>query len=110
MGDENSKKLILARRARFVAAALASVAATTTALAASVEACGGATTEPGDMDGGPQPCLSPTATAQPCLTQRIDDAGARDAARDDADLARDSGADGSKDAGPAPCLAPPKDR
>lgn len=81
MGDDSAKKLILARRARFVAAALATLATTATA----VEACGGDTDTAGDAtDGGsPQPCLSPPATVR--------DAGGSDA-----------------DAGPQPCLSPPR--
>ena len=104
-GNDETRRLILARRARFVAAALASVAATTTALGASVEACGGETTQqPGTAgDGGngtdganPQPCLSPTANPQPCLSRRAPlDAGNKDA-------------DADADAGePQPCLSPP---
>ena len=101
MGSEDAKKLILARRARFVAAALASVAATTTALGASLEACGGETVDQGGGgDAGPQPCLSPTADPRPCLTQRVEDAGRRDASTDD------GGKDAGKDADPQPCLSP----
>lgn len=110
MGSEDARKLILARRARFVAAALASVAATTTALGASVEACGGETVDQGGGgDAGPQPCLSPTADPRPCLSQRIPDAGRRDAS--EADAANDGGDAGGKDADadPQPCLAPPID-
>jgi hypothetical protein len=90
MGDDESKRLILARRARFVAAALAGVAAT-------ANACGG--------DAEPQPCLSPLydggisdgradaadARPQPCLEPMIEDA-----AKPDADA----------DAEPQPCLSP----
>jgi len=90
MGNDDSKKLILARRARFVAAALASVAATTP-LIVGAEACGGETEEQ-----SPQPCLSVDAeppkdvTPQPCLS--VD-------------------AEPPKDATPQPCLdiEPPKD-
>jgi hypothetical protein len=72
-GDDDVKKLILARRARFVAAAVAMNAVM----------CGGET------DGtSPQPCLSPPCldvipapdggTPQPCLTPIAPDAGAPD--------------------------------
>ncbi|MBX3207045.1 MAG: hypothetical protein KF764_18505 [Labilithrix sp.] len=100
MGNDGNRKLILARRARFVAAALASVAATTTALAGALEACGGETEEPRTegKDAGPRPCLSPTANPTPCLGVALPpDAGsATDGGADDAGL----------DAEPQPCLAP----
>lgn len=103
MGDDHARRLILARRARFVAAALASVTSATTL--AALEACGGST-EPttetgtgqdgGGKDAGPQPCLAPTATAQPCLQPPL-----RDAGLDASDAEPD--ADGGI---PLPCLAP----
>jgi hypothetical protein len=85
MGNDDAKRLILARRARFVAAALAGVAV----------ACGGSEAEPevclsplaprdagGDAaDAQPQPCLEPTfdagkdAEPQPCLSPLPPDAG-----------------------------------
>jgi hypothetical protein len=78
MGDDEAKRVILMRRARFVAAALAGLNAAM---------CGGETDGPSagvpvavDDGGTPQPCLS--ATAPP-------DAGASDA-----------------DAAPQPCLSP----
>jgi hypothetical protein len=99
MGNDNddAKRLILARRARFVAAALAGVAV----------ACGGATDE-----GDPQPCLSirPTdggidsAKPQPCLEPSVDeDAGPQPCL---SPLPPDAGDAGDADAGPQPCLSP----
>ena len=89
-GNDEAKRLILARRARFVAAALAGIAA----------ACGGSTDDtdpkpclsiqPGDggpptdsaSDAEPQPCLEPLppdasddAEPQPCLSPLPPDAG-----------------------------------
>src|SRR5262245_42133194 len=87
MPPEDAKKLILARRAKFVAAALAGMTGVATA-------CGGSTSEPAD----PQPCLkiapdssvaadaSGDATPQPCLEPLPPDSGG--------------------DAEPQPCLAP----
>jgi hypothetical protein len=103
----DSKKLILARRARFVAAALASVTGTAT-LAAGVDACGGETSQiPNEdrKDASPQPCLSPTANPQPCLEPLPPDAGAGDASVKDA--TSDAKLDGSKP--PQPCLSLPFD-
>ena len=78
MGDDDSKRLILSRRARFVAAALASVSAVAQA---------GACT--------PSPCLEPVPTPVP-------DAGAARDAGNDADttgtMPDDSGV-------PQPCLS-----
>jgi hypothetical protein len=86
--DDESKKVILARRARFIAAAIAGVS-----LAG--QACGGEATDPiatggggaggrpgpgGGNAGAPQPCLQPlagtynvggTGTPQPCLGAQI---------------------------------------
>jgi hypothetical protein len=76
MADAEAKRLILARRARFVAAALASVAAMAQAGACS-----------------PSPCLEPVPTPTP-------DAGTRDGATKDATTTEpvdDSGI-------PQPCL------
>lgn len=94
MSEDELKKRILSRRAKFVAAAIAA-----SGIAA---ACGGEVTGPGDAstDGPkdtavdvPQPCLSAPFDAgdagpQPCLDVPLDDAG---------------------DAGPQPCLVPPQD-
>ena len=99
MGDDSARRLILARRARFVAAALASVAATT-GVAMSTEGCGGGVEQTGEQsDGGtseaaPQPCLRKAPDAaepQPCLDvlPPEEDAGA--------------------DAQPQPCLFAPLD-
>ncbi|MBX3202954.1 MAG: hypothetical protein KF894_32805 [Labilithrix sp.] len=99
--SDDARRLILARRARFVAAALASVAATTSTLVASLEACGGevetASGDRGRDRGEPRPCLSapelPDRPPQPCLGAVPDeDAGAADASDEDAE--------------PQPCLAP----
>ncbi len=97
-GDDETRRIILARRARFLAAALAGVAATGT-VAAAAEGCGGETEQ---SDGGtPQPCLSPPsnpdAQPQPCLSKIAEDAGL--------DAATDAKLDA--DAEPQPCLAPP---
>ena len=89
-GNDDAKRLILARRARFVAAALAGVAV----------ACGGSTEE-----GEPRVCL-----------RIAPDAGPRDAAADAEPqpclepTLPDAGSDGSTDAGPdtgvpQPCLS-----
>ena len=94
MGDGDVKRLILGRRAKFMAAALVGLNAAM---------CGG-TTETTQ----PEPCLSPrdpgrvdagedTGTPQPCLSIRPD------AGPDGGD------ADGGEDAGPQPCLTPPID-
>jgi hypothetical protein len=96
MGDDEARRLILARRARFVAAAL-------TGLTAAM--CGGTEDEANPrpcldvaQDGGtPQPCLSTVedAAPQPCLDV-VPDAG---------DGGGDAGEDaGDADAGPQPCL------
>jgi hypothetical protein len=77
MGNDDAdqtKRLILARRARFVAAALASVTAAGTA------ACGKTTAqpclEPPPATASPHPCLD-VASPEPCLAHRVDppDAG-----------------------------------
>ena len=85
MGDEDNRRLILARRARFVAAALAGVAASTAG-------CGKA-----------EPCLSQVVNPdsgepQPCLTPPNPNIDAGDAGAD---------ADAGSDAEPQPCLSPP---
>jgi hypothetical protein len=82
--DDDAKKKILARRARFVVAALAGVSAAV--------ACGGETTATGDggteagADASPMPCLSPPSQT--------------DASADASDASTDV------DAGPQPCLVP----
>jgi len=84
MADEVSKRIILGRRATFVAAAMAGLNAAM---------CGGETS------GNPQACLSVAVdggSAQPCLSPIPPDASSADASRADA-----------ADAGePQPCLAP----
>ncbi len=96
-GDDETRRIILARRARFLAAALASVSAA--GMAAGAEACGGTVDEQHADGGEPKPCLGITADAQPqpCLSRIPDDA------------ASDAGSDASLDADaePQPCLAPP---
>jgi hypothetical protein len=88
MGNDDAKRLILARRARFVAAALAGVAA----------ACGGETEESPRVclsvlaDSGPGDASGSDAEPQPCLAPLPPDAST-DAASD-------------ADAGPQPCLSP----
>jgi hypothetical protein len=87
MGGDEARKLILARRARFVAAAFAGVAATCGG-ACEPDPCLSIAMDERDLDGGndgtPQPCLTPEvfpdsgtdAQPQPCLTPPIDfDAG-----------------------------------
>ena len=96
MSNDELKKRILSRRARFIAAAL------TSAGLGVAPACGGDTT--------PQVCLTPTqsdggldadadATPQACLTPIQPDAGV--------DATTDANADA--DAAPQPCLAPMQD-
>jgi len=91
MGDEDAKRIILARRARFVAAALAGL---------NLAMCGGKSeTDPqpclsvvSDDDGGnPQPCLSPPGPGPVDAAVDVGDAGT------DAD---------DPDAQPQPCLSP----
>lgn len=101
MADDDSKKAILARRAFFITAALASAGIG----AGVVPACGGETDE-AHADAEPQPCLKfapADAEPQPCLDVAIDasvDAESTDAQDADAD------ADADVDAGPRPCLTP----
>lgn len=90
MGDEDHRRLILARRARFVAAALAGVAASTTGCG-KAEPCLSQVVNPDS--GEPQPCLSPPYNPV--------DGGASDA---------DADAGENLDAEPQPCLSPPIDR
>lgn len=82
--SDASRPLILARRAKFIAAALASVAATAT------EACGT----------DPVPCLEPPLDAS------VQDTGVQDASVDDAST---KDADENVDAEPQPCLFAPID-
>lgn len=108
--DELDRAAILARRSRFVAAAVAGLAG-----ASLIAACGGSVTDEGDAS--PQPCLSPAVDAapQPCLEPPIDrDAEPQpclsplppDGGDDAGDAAASDGGDAG-DAGPQPCLAPP---
>lgn len=99
---------ILARRSRFVAAALAGLAG-----ASLIAACGGNVADDKEDAASPSPCLSPTATPvdagrdgtpQPCLEPPID----RDAEPQPClSIAIDAEAPDASDAGPQPCLAPP---
>jgi hypothetical protein len=110
MAADDDKKLILARRAKFVAAALAGVAV----------ACGKEPAPP------PEPCLSvpmdnrdaepPEPPPQPCLTPMPWDAGAPETDAIDGGGAKDGGlttrSQQQGDAGapppkPTPCLSPP---
>jgi hypothetical protein len=84
MATDDAKRLILARRARFVAAAVAGLAA----------ACGG-----GTDDTKPTPCLDPVmrdsgadAEPQPCLVPLLPDASTDDASDADTGV-------------PQPCLS-----
>ena len=92
-GNDDARRLILARRARFVAAAVAGITV----------ACGGATEQ---------------ADPQPCLRVAQDGGGPRDASTDvgepqvclDVDAPPDAGPDGPTDSGPdtsgpRPCLS-----
>ena len=97
MGDDSARRLILARRARFVAAALASVAATT-GVAVGTEACVGGADNREEVDGG-----TSDAAPQPCLTTAPDDASPQPCL--DIELPKDAGAD----ADPQPCLFAPLD-
>lgn len=106
-GDRNDpKSLILARRAKFVAAALAGVTGVATA-------CGGAT----EGSGNPEPCLGieccpDDPPPQPCLSKPFDPPDADAEAETDAtDASGDSDSDSDAktsdaDAEPQPCLSP----
>ena len=116
-GHDDDREAILARRNRFVAAALAGLAG-----ASLVAACGGEIATDRDRDAGsPQPGFSPTTTPSPCLEFPVDrdaspqpclfvapdaspnDPTARDAAASDAADTND--ADTKPDSGaPFPCL------
>lgn len=103
MGDDRARRLILGRRARFIASTLASVAATA-ATGVAIDACGGEVdpdpteqADAGSYDG---------ATPQPCLTPAMNDdagAGVDGSPQPCLKVAPDAG----KDAGPRPCLVPP---
>jgi hypothetical protein len=100
MATDDSKKLILARRARFVAAALAGVSV----------ACGKEPTSP------PEPCLSvpiqprdaePEPPPQPCLTPMLADAGAPADTDAGATTTTESQAQKRDASAPRPCLSDP---
>ena len=110
MGDDERDDLdrdaILARRRRFIAAALSGLVMTQ--CSSTVEGVDAATDAPVDAprdavtDRGPQPCLSPRppdagpdAVAQPCLGALPDDAGPQPCL------------EVPFDAEPMPCLEPP---
>ena len=75
MGRDEIKKLILARRARYIAAALASMATAVTCGGKAVidgerGGSGGVESGSGGSGGEPQPCLEPPGTGgmpEPCL-------------------------------------------
>ena len=98
-GNDEAKKLILARRARFVAAAVAMNAVM----------CGGETDE--GTQGDPRPCLSNTAMdggapPEPCLSPSRDpDAGTPQPCLDV--VPPDAGDDGRDGGVPQPCLSVP---
>jgi len=96
--DDDTKKLILARRARFIAAALAGAGLSS----GSITACGDSE---GDKTVVPQPCLS---IAGPRDASADPDAASPDAVTttDDAATPSDGNPD-SDDALPQPCLVPP---
>jgi hypothetical protein len=103
MGDDEARRILLARRARFVAAALASVAATATGVGAATEGCGGDTDD--------EQTQAPQVPPQSCLAQPLEDSGERppDAGEDAPPqpclkVAPDASEDA--DAEPQPCLAP----
>lgn len=131
MGDDERDDLdrdaILARRRRFIAAALTGLVMTH--CSSTVEGVDAATDVASDAAGdvttdrGPQPCLTPlppdagpdAGTAQPCLGALPDDAGPQPCLSADAgppvDVGFDAGPqpclDVAFDAGPMPCLEPP---
>lgn len=88
MGNDDAKRLILARRAKFVAAAIAGIAAACGGAEADPEPCLSRVLEPRDGgpdangDAEPRPCLdvspvdaSDDAEPQPCLSPLPPDAG-----------------------------------
>lgn len=92
--NDDSKKMILARRARFVAAALAGVGV----------ACG-------KEQAQPQPCLSqvyvaPDAEPMPCLSPPVYVPPDAEATKDDAGGPVDAGSAEPDAARPMPCLSP----
>ena len=97
MKDDEARRQILNRRARFVTAALASAG-----LAASAQSCGGQTERDGSKgdagaDVSPQPCLivAQDAEPQPCLKVQWD-----------AEPRPCLEAPPPEDAAPQPCLTP----
>lgn len=97
--SHDPKSLVLARRAKFVAAALAGVTGVATA-------CGGSTET---TKSHPEPCLGveccPDPPPQPCLST-VADADA-EGASDASDASTDANADDADaDATPQPCLSP----
>jgi hypothetical protein len=93
--DGNAKKTILARRARFIAAAVASVGIACGKTTGSPGPCLSVAYMPADGEAAPMPCLSPMLPPS--------DLDAGDAAPDAADAPTDGGAkpDGGGDAGAA---------
>jgi hypothetical protein len=99
---DEDRAAILARRSRFVTAALAGLAGASLVAACSTDSMTGDAGSPGDASSetSPQPCLSVAidATPQPCLTPLPPDASP--------DARPDARPDASPDATPQPCLAP----
>jgi hypothetical protein len=135
MTHDESKSKILARRARFVAIAMASAG-----LSSATQGCGGTVDDPKDpvvTDSGPEACLSPPLDAsgdavdeplEPCLSPPADadmpevqaclqppppDAEADVEPQPCLDPPMDAGFEACLspewDGGPAPCLSPPED-
>ncbi len=105
MGDDEARRILLARRARFIAAALASVAATGTVVVAGTEGCGG-DSEQTDA-GQPEPCLAPIVDSGATDGGGQTDTGPQPCLK----IAPDAGPDAKKDADaePQPCLSLPID-
>lgn len=99
----DAKSRILARRAKFVSAALTTVLA----------ACGSSTTEePKDTGTGTE--VGADTGPVPCLDMPPPDTGVLDTASTDSSAAdsggtRDSAGDADEDTGPTPCLKVPLD-
>src|SRR5262245_56900455 len=114
MGRDDAKRMILARRARFLAATLASVAATTAGVATGVEACGGEPTNVNDRQ--PEPCLGVTCDRPQGCSEPIDSGSKSDTStttttdgsnKGDVVTTQDSSLGDAADADPKPCLTPP---
>lgn len=101
MSSPDAKHKILARRAKFIAAAVTS--AGLLGCGSKAEACLSMVADTGgDGDTSPQPCLEPAidtgvsdVAPEVCLSPAFDSGSA------------DTAADSTLEAGPEPCLAPP---